>query len=96
MDNYFKDTFVLFLYIINIYVSVFRFFPTVGSYQNHIQLHIQPNSIIQQKLPFAESAISKVAERPKEVKKEEQFYENVKSLTCPTCGKVCNHNYTPI
>lgn len=65
-----------------------RFFPTVKSYQNHIQLHThnQANSIIQ-KLPVAESV--KVTERPKESKREEQFYENVKSLTCPTCGKVC-------
>ncbi|XP_050446343.1 zinc finger protein 836-like [Cataglyphis hispanica] len=65
-----------------------RFFPTVETYQNHIQLH-QANSLISQKLPFAESAISKTAERPREIKREEQFYENVKSLTCPTCGKVC-------
>lgn len=78
---------LLFLYIINIHVYVFRFFPTVETYQNHIQLH-QANSIISQKLPFAESAISKTAERPREIKREEQFYENVKSLTCPTCGKV--------
>ncbi|XP_029173642.1 zinc finger protein 569-like isoform X2 [Nylanderia fulva] len=66
-----------------------RFFPTVKSYQNHILLHThnQANSIIQQKLPVVEPA--KIAERPKEIKREEQFYENVKSLMCPTCGKVC-------
>lgn len=38
-----------------------------------------------QKVPSAEFLI---ADRQKDVKKEEHFYENVRSLMCPTCGKV--------
>ncbi|XP_012226103.2 PR domain zinc finger protein 5-like [Linepithema humile] len=67
-----------------------RFFPTVETYQKHIQLHqINENSVVPQKLPSAEFLISKIAERPREIKKEEHFYESGRSLTCPTCGKVC-------
>jgi len=79
----------LFSFILYI-IYLFRFFPTVGTYQNHIQLH-QANSITPQKLLFTESTMSKISkmtERSREVKREEHFYENVKSLTCPTCGKV--------
>ncbi|KAL0121760.1 hypothetical protein PUN28_006908 [Cardiocondyla obscurior] len=65
-----------------------RFFPTIESYQNHIQLH-QKSSLTSQKLPPSESAVTKITERTREVKREEQYYENVKSLVCPTCGKIC-------
>lgn len=78
------------LFFFILYIFVFRFFPTVETYQNHIQLH-QANSVTPQKLLFTESTmskISKIAERSREVKREEHFFENVKSLTCPTCGKV--------
>ncbi|XP_024893789.1 zinc finger protein 85-like [Temnothorax curvispinosus] len=65
-----------------------RFFPTVESYQSHVQLH-QTNSIVTQKLPSSESIVTKIAERPREIKRDDQYYENVKSLRCPTCGKRC-------
>ncbi|XP_012531158.1 zinc finger protein 271 [Monomorium pharaonis] len=64
-----------------------RFFPTIESYQQHIQLH---QTSLTQKLPSSESVVAKIAERPRElVKRDEQFYENAKLLECPTCGKIC-------
>ncbi|KYM98152.1 hypothetical protein ALC62_11143 [Cyphomyrmex costatus] len=65
-----------------------RFFPTVESYKKHTQLH-QTNSAISQKLPSSELMVAKIPERIREIKRDEQYYENVKSLTCPTCGKIC-------
>lgn len=55
------------------HVFVFRFFPTIESYQSHVQLH------------QTGSTGTKIA---REITREEQYYENVKSLMCPTCGKV--------
>jgi len=71
------------------YISAFRFFLNLETYQNHIQLHqINCNLSIVEKLASTESIVStlKIMERPKESKRGEQ--ENVKSLTCSTCGKV--------
>jgi len=72
------------------YISVVRFFLTLETYQNHIQLHqINCNLNTVEKLASMESIVStlKIMERPKENKRE-QAHENVKSLTCSTCGKV--------
>lgn len=72
----------------------FRFFPTLKSYQDHVQLHqTNCNSIVAvspEKLAPMEPLFStlKIMERPKETKRGEQFHENAKSLTCPVCGKV--------
>ncbi|KAG5307757.1 ZN845 protein, partial [Pseudoatta argentina] len=63
-----------------------RFFPTVESYQKHVQLH-QTNSAISQKLPSSEFMITKIPERIREIKRDEQCCE--RSLKCPTCGKIC-------
>lgn len=68
-----------------------RFFPSVEAYQNHTQLHEvsnytsvkAPQSTDQQSV-----TILKTEEPTKEVKRE-HFVEATKSLTCPTCGKVC-------
>ncbi|EZA60516.1 hypothetical protein DMN91_009963 [Ooceraea biroi] len=69
-----------------------RSFPTLKAYQEHVQLHqTNCNSIVTEKLTSTESVFSvlKIMERSKEGKRGEQFHENVKSLTCPICGKVC-------
>ncbi|XP_011859864.1 PREDICTED: zinc finger protein 184-like [Vollenhovia emeryi] len=65
-----------------------RFFRTVESYQGHVQLH-QTRWIVSPKLPSSEPTVAKIAERPREIKRDEQYYENVRSLMCPTCGKIC-------
>lgn len=73
-------------------ICVFRFFPTVESYQSHIQLH--QTSLIVSQTPSSESIhntpeiVTKIAERSREIKRDEQYYENMKALKCPTCGKV--------
>jgi len=72
-----------FKYILCIFV--FRFFPTVESYQKHVQLH-QTNSVMSQKLPSSEFMVTKIPERIREIKRDEQYCE--RSLKCPTCGKV--------
>jgi len=81
-----------YIYIyIYIYIHVFRFFLSLETYQNHIQLHqINCNLSIVERLASTESIVStlKIIERPKESKKGEQVHENIKSLTCSTCGKV--------
>ncbi|XP_046484480.1 zinc finger protein 595 [Neodiprion pinetum] len=53
-----------------------RFFPTMNSYQNHKQLH-QPET----------ANVTPV--RGETLFKHNPFAENIKSLMCPTCGKVC-------
>lgn len=65
-----------------------RFFPTVESYQRHIQLH-QTSLTMLPKLPSSESIVTKITDRPREIRRDEQFYENTKFLECPTCGKIC-------
>lgn len=77
------------LNILNTYACtrVFRFFPTIESYLSHVQLH-QTSCRVPQKLPPSELTVTKIAERSREIKRDEQYYENVKSLMCPTCGKV--------
>lgn len=66
------------------YIS-FRFFPTIESYQNHVQLH-ETNNLMP--LVVKATVPKKIIQRPRNGKKEEQFFESVKSLHCPTCGKV--------
>ncbi|XP_076237210.1 uncharacterized protein LOC143180984 [Calliopsis andreniformis] len=68
-----------------------RFFLSVEAYQNHIQLHETSDcTVIEAPQPIDPQpvAVLKTAEPPKEAKKE-HFVEATKSLTCPTCGKVC-------
>ncbi|EFN85388.1 PR domain zinc finger protein 5 [Harpegnathos saltator] len=68
-----------------------RCFPTVRAYQNHMQLHRMNDSSLLPQRPFsAEPTFPMVrVERMGEVKRIDPFYENSKSLKCPTCGKVC-------
>lgn len=70
----------------------FRFFPNARDYQNHMRLHqTNDNAVILPQRPIsAEPTLPmvKVPERTGEVKRIEPFYENAKSLKCPTCGKV--------
>ena len=82
LSKFFKHICV-YLYICVYFV--FRFFPTVESYQKHVQLH-QTNSAMSQKLPSSEFMITKIPERIREIKRDEQYCE--RSLKCPTCGKV--------
>ncbi|XP_053971385.1 zinc finger protein 567-like [Hylaeus volcanicus] len=68
-----------------------RFFPNVEDYENHTQLHEDSNNTSMKATPATDQqsvALSKIEEPPKEVKRE-HFVEATKSLTCPTCGKVC-------
>ncbi|KAL6267694.1 hypothetical protein P5V15_000766 [Pogonomyrmex californicus] len=66
-----------------------RSFPTEESYQKHILLH-QTNATMSEKLSVLESTITKTMERSREIKGDEQYYENIKyPLVCPTCGKIC-------
>ncbi|XP_031841658.1 uncharacterized protein LOC116430976 isoform X2 [Nomia melanderi] len=68
-----------------------RFFPSIEAYQNHTQLHETSNYTPVKVSQIADQqvvTIIKAEEPPKEVRKE-HFVEATKSLTCPTCGKVC-------
>lgn len=66
-----------------------RFFPSTEAYQSHIQLHEVSNSTKTLQLTNQQSIkILKNEESSKEVKRE-HFTDTTKSLTCPTCGKIC-------
>ncbi|XP_015186330.1 PREDICTED: zinc finger protein 528-like [Polistes dominula] len=72
-----------------------RSFPTEEAYQNHQQLHENINySMAQMKQLSMKLSIKKKfsifghGDHLQEIKKEHSP-ENTKSLTCPTCGKVC-------
>ncbi|XP_046821176.1 PR domain zinc finger protein 5-like isoform X1 [Vespa crabro] len=68
-----------------------RFFPTIEAYHNHQQLHQNNNYIMAQTQLSMQSSnlcIIGLGDSSREIKKEHSF-ENTKSLTCPTCGKVC-------
>ncbi|KAG7202177.1 hypothetical protein KM043_015857 [Ampulex compressa] len=69
-----------------------RFFPTIDMYQNHIQLHqfgnYTPSNTLPQVIEPITISPARMDESPREMKRE-HFLENTKSLTCPTCGKVC-------
>ncbi|XP_012276780.1 PR domain zinc finger protein 5 [Orussus abietinus] len=62
-----------------------RFFPSIDCFESHKQLHQQ--AVCHVALPsLSIESVPQKEEIPKVIKKE---HENVKSLTCPTCGKVC-------
>lgn len=68
-----------------------RFFPSMENYQNHIQLHEISNYTSTKALQLMNQQSIKVLkseETSKEVKRE-HFADASKSLTCPTCGKIC-------
>uniref|UniRef100_A0A0C9R3P9 ZNF665_1 protein n=1 Tax=Fopius arisanus TaxID=64838 RepID=A0A0C9R3P9_9HYME len=66
-----------------------RFFPNVELYQSHAQLHESgdlPERILEtpgglETLPKAQEDLARL--------KREHFIKSIRSLTCPTCGKVC-------
>lgn len=66
-----------------------RFFPKLESYQKHVQLHQAYSAVMPKLSKSLESLMAKTDERTREIKRDEQYYDNVKLLTCPTCGKVC-------
>ncbi|XP_046821178.1 zinc finger protein 354A-like isoform X3 [Vespa crabro] len=71
--------------------SYYKFFPTIEAYHNHQQLHQNNNYIMAQTQLSMQSSnlcIIGLGDSSREIKKEHSF-ENTKSLTCPTCGKVC-------
>ncbi|KAL2721386.1 zinc finger protein 354A-like isoform X1 [Vespula maculifrons] len=68
-----------------------RFFPTIEAYHSHQQLHQNNNYVMAQTQLSMQSgnlSIIGLGDSSREIKKEHSF-ENTKSLTCPTCGKVC-------
>ncbi|XP_043522322.1 zinc finger protein Xfin-like [Frieseomelitta varia] len=68
-----------------------RFFPSMENYQSHIQLHEISNYTSTKALQLMNQQSVKVLkneETSKEVKRE-HFADASKSLTCPTCGKIC-------
>ena len=68
-----------------------RFFSSIEAYQNHTQLHEVNNHAPLKAPQLTEErsvTIFKTEEPPRETKRE-HFVEPAKSLTCPTCGKVC-------
>ncbi|KAK9297045.1 hypothetical protein QLX08_009140 [Tetragonisca angustula] len=68
-----------------------RFFPSMENYQSHIQLHEISNYTSTKALQLMNQQSVKVLkneETSKEVKRE-HFGDASKSLTCPTCGKIC-------
>ncbi|XP_033347323.1 zinc finger protein Xfin-like [Bombus vosnesenskii] len=68
-----------------------RFFPSVETYQSHIQLHEVSNYTPTKILHLTNQQSAKVlkSEEPSKEVKREHFTDATKSLTCPTCGKVC-------
>ncbi|KAI4494473.1 hypothetical protein M0802_008965 [Mischocyttarus mexicanus] len=69
-----------------------RFFPTIEAYHNHQQLHQNNNHSMAQaqqlSMQSSKFSIFGLGDPLQEIKKEYSS-ENTKSLTCPTCGKVC-------
>ncbi|XP_076619124.1 uncharacterized protein LOC143340737 isoform X1 [Colletes latitarsis] len=68
-----------------------RFFPSVEAYQNHTQLHEVSNHTLAKTAQSADQQVVTIlkTEEPSKEAKREHFVEATKSLTCPTCGKVC-------
>lgn len=67
-------------------LSFARFFPSLELYRSHKQLH-QSNTVAMSPV-FPITNVSQVKEIRRELKKD-HFSDCIKSLTCPTCGKVC-------
>ncbi|XP_015606237.1 zinc finger protein 569 [Cephus cinctus] len=63
-----------------------RFFPNAELYEVHKMLH-EPESLSQSSI-LPTISVPPVEELQRELKRD-HFAECVKSLTCPTCGKVC-------
>ncbi|XP_043286449.1 zinc finger protein 84-like [Venturia canescens] len=63
-----------------------RFFPTVELYNSHKQLHDSGTIIPEATM---NNELSPQFQEWSSDPKTEYFTESVKSLTCPTCGKVC-------
>ncbi|XP_063977254.1 zinc finger protein 665-like isoform X1 [Diachasmimorpha longicaudata] len=66
-----------------------RFFPNIELYQGHAQLHESGNLLEKILEPPEEIDNSSKAQEELESLKREHFIRSIRSLTCPTCGKVC-------
>ncbi|XP_043480219.1 zinc finger protein 84-like [Leptopilina heterotoma] len=62
-----------------------RFFPSMETYQNHMQLH-QLDTMT--RLPISSLPSVSQENHTRELRKE-NLNDSVKSLSCPTCGKIC-------